>query len=104
MSHEYAKAALSAVLLVTTATSADESSVALEPGPGSELVQSACAICHSVDYIVMNSPFQDRAGWTRTVDKMVHVMGAPLSPEDAAKVVDYLEQYYGKAKTPSERQ
>ena len=89
MSHEYAKVALSAALLVTAATSADESSVALEPGPGRELVQSACAICHSVDYIVMNSPFQDRAGWTKTVDKMVG-WGAPLRPEEKQGLVDYL--------------
>lgn len=102
MSHEHAKVVLSTILLVTTASRADESSIALEPGPGREIVQSACAICHSVDYIVMNSPFQDRAGWTRTVDKMVHVMGAPLSPEDAATVVDYLERYYGKAQESSE--
>ena len=103
MSHELAKVLLSAVLLVTAASRADESSIALEPGSGREIVQSACAICHSVDYIVMNSWFQDRAGWTKTVDKMVKVMGAPLSPEDAATVVDYLERYYGKAQAPPER-
>ena len=102
MSHEHAKVVLSAILLVTAASRADESSIALEPGPGREIVQSACAICHSVDYIIMNSPFQDRAGWTKTVDKMVHVMGAPLSPEDAATVVDYLDRYYGKPKAPAE--
>ena len=102
MSHEHVKVVLSAMLLVTAAARADESSIALEPGPGREIVQSTCAICHSVDYIVMNSPFQDRAGWTKTVDKMMHVMGAPLSPEDAATVVDYLDRYYGKPKAPAE--
>ena len=102
MSHDHATVVLSAVMLVAAASHADESSIALESGPGRELVQSACAICHSVDYIVMNSPFQDRAGWTKTVDKMVHVMGAPLSPEDAATVIDYLERYYGKAQAALE--
>jgi cytochrome c5 len=102
MSHEHAVAVLSAVLLVTGVARADESGIALEPGPGRELVQSTCAICHSVDYIVMNSPFQDRAGWTKTVDKMVHVMGAPLSPDDVITVVDYLERHYGKVPAPSD--
>ena len=102
MSHEHASAMLFAALLVTGATRADESGIALEPGPGRELVQSTCAICHSVDYIVMNSPFQDRAGWTKTVDKMVHVMGAPLNPEDVTTVVDYLERHYGKAQAPAD--
>ena len=87
---------VASLLLAAGAVAADESSVQLRPGPGVEIVRSACAICHSLDYVVMNSPFQDRAGWTKTVDKMRHVMGAPLSDEDAAKVVDYLEQQYGK--------
>ena len=85
------------LLFAASTVLADESSVQLKPGPGRELVQSNCSICHSLDYIGMNSPFQDRSGWTKTVDKMVHVMGAPLSAEDAAKVVDYLEQQYGRA-------
>jgi mono/diheme cytochrome c family protein len=84
------------LLLATGAVAADESSVQLKPGPGLEIVRSACAVCHSLDYIAINSPFQDRAGWTKTVDKMRHVMGAPLSDADAAKVVDYLAQQYGK--------
>jgi len=44
----------------------------------------------------MNSPFQDRAGWDKTVTKMVKVMGAPLTPEDSAAIVDYLANNYGK--------
>jgi mono/diheme cytochrome c family protein len=85
-----------ALLLATGAAAADESSVQLKPGPGLEIVRSACAVCHSLDYIAMNSPFLDSAGWTKTVDKMRRVFGAPLSEEDAAKVVDYLAQQYGK--------
>jgi mono/diheme cytochrome c family protein len=73
----------------------DETSLKLVPGDGLERVQAACAICHSLDYIVMNSPFQDRAGWEKTVTKMVKVMGAPIAPEDAAAIVDYLATNYG---------
>ena len=79
---------------------ADESSIQLAPGDGVERVQASCAMCHSLDYIVMNSWFQDRAGWEKTVNKMVKVMGAPLTPEDAAAVVDYLVANYGKPAAP----
>jgi hypothetical protein len=44
----------------------------------------------------MNSPFQDRTGWEKTVTKMVKVMGAPLTPEDTLAIVDYLDRHYGK--------
>jgi mono/diheme cytochrome c family protein len=91
-------AALAGVLMVLAVSSAraDESSVQLKQADGVERVQAYCAICHSLDYIVMNSPFQDRAGWDKTVTKMVKVMGAPLTPEDTAAVIDYLAANYGK--------
>ena len=59
-------------------------------------MQAVCSACHSLDYIVMNSPFQDKAAWEKTVKKMVNVMGAPLSPEDVAAIVAYLDAQYGK--------
>lgn len=53
-------------------------------------------MCHSLDYIEMNSPFLDRVGWEKTVNKMVKVMGAPLTDEQVAEITDYLVKYYGK--------
>jgi len=91
------QAALAVVALALGgAAQADESGVRLTQADGVERVQASCAICHSLDYIVMNSPFQDRAGWDKTVTKMVKVMGAPLTPEDSAAIVDYLANNYGK--------
>jgi cytochrome c5 len=84
-----------ATLLVTDAR-ADESSLALAADPVRTQVVSACSACHSVDYILMNSPFQDRAGWDKTVTKMIKVMGAPIAPEDATVIIDYLARHYGK--------
>jgi mono/diheme cytochrome c family protein len=93
------RAALAVVALAhAAAAQADESSVQITQADGVERVQAYCAICHSLDYIVMNSPFQDRAGWDKTVTKMVKVMGAPLTPEDSAAIVDYLAANYGKPK------
>lgn len=53
-------------------------------------------MCHSLDYIVMNSPFQDQAGWEKTVRKMTAVYGAPLTAEESAAIVAYLARHYGK--------
>ena len=53
-------------------------------------------MCHSLDYIVMNSPFQDQAGWEKTVKKMATVYGAPLTAEETAAIVAYLSSHYGR--------
>ena len=92
--------ALSSSLVVAAfaATSgfAGESAVKLRDGQGRELVQANCAVCHSLDYIQMNSVFMDREGWQKSVDKMIKVMGAPIRPDDVAPIVDYLTAAYGK--------
>jgi hypothetical protein len=51
--------------LPTRVIAADESGIVLAAGPGRERVQAACSMCHSLDYIVMNSPFQDKAAWEK---------------------------------------
>jgi cytochrome c5 len=78
------------------ALAADETGIRLAEGAGRDQVQAACSMCHSLDYIVMNSPFQDKAAWEKTVNKMVAVFGAPLTTEEAAAIVAYLERHYGK--------
>jgi len=52
-------------------------------------------MCHSLDYIPMNSPFLDRKGWEVSVTKMIKVMGAPIAEADAQKITDYLAGQYG---------
>lgn len=75
---------------------ADESSFRLKDGPGREVVEAHCSTCHSLDYIEMNSPFLDRKGWQGSVGKMVTIMGAPISEEHVAAIVEYLNKHYGK--------
>ena len=99
MSHKHAvHGALTFVVLVASiaTAAADESSIRLPEGPGLPQVQASCSMCHSLDYILMNSPFQDKAAWEKTVNKMVKVMGAPLTPDDVTAVVAYLDTHYGK--------
>jgi mono/diheme cytochrome c family protein len=103
MPREAFGAALLALLAVGAPVAADETGTVLAQGAGVERVQAYCSMCHSLDYIVMNSPFQDRAGWDKTVTKMVKVMGAPLTPEDSAAVAEYLAANYGKDGPPAAR-
>lgn len=75
---------------------ADEANIQLTPGPGLETVQASCSICHSLDYIQMNSPIFDEAGWRASVTKMVNAFGAPITTEDQAIIVAYLAAHYAK--------
>jgi hypothetical protein len=51
-------------------------------------------VCHSVDYVQMNAPVLDRAGWQKSVRKMIDQFGAPISEEDAQRILDYLASNY----------
>jgi hypothetical protein len=74
---------------------AQEAKLALKDGPGRDKVQ-VCVACHSLDYIPMNSPFLDKAGWTASINKMINVFGAPIAKEDVDEIASYLAQNYGK--------
>lgn len=86
------------IILLTVAASveAGEDAIQLKDGTGKGTVQANCATCHSLDYIPMNSPFLDRAGWDATVNKMIKVMGAPIPADQSPRIVDYLAANYGK--------
>lgn len=88
----------SALLLTLLASPlmAEEGTVRLRDGEGRQLVEANCVMCHSLDYIQMNSPFLDRKGWEASVNKMIKVMGAPVAEADARAIVDYLSAQYGK--------
>jgi cytochrome c5 len=82
--------------LLAPSAGAGEVPIELAPGTGRETVQASCGMCHSLDYIVINSPFLDQAAWEKTVRKMVNVMGAPLTEEQFQVVVAYLSENYGR--------
>lgn len=89
-------AALSASIGVAAGAAAEEKPVQLKQAAGVDKVESHCAACHSLDYIVMNSPFLNAAGWDAEVTKMINVFGAPISPADARAIGDYLKANYGQ--------
>lgn len=67
----------------------------LKPGPGLEVAQANCLICHSVDYIYMQPPLTE-AQWRGVVMKMKKVMGAPIPDGDVDSVVRYLVWQNGR--------
>ena len=82
-------------LMAAAGAHADEKAVPLKEAPGQSAVEENCASCHSLDYPCTNSPFLDRKGWEAEVNKMINVFGAPILPEDAKTIVDYLAENYG---------
>jgi cytochrome c5 len=64
------------------------------PGPGADAMNNNCLACHSADH-VMNQPSLPRAGWQEVVTKMITAYKAPVSPDDAKAIVDYLVRTKG---------
>jgi sulfite dehydrogenase (cytochrome) subunit B len=83
-------------MLLGSAAFADEQPVPLNDAPQRDMVASNCSVCHTLDYIRTNAPFMDRQVWTAEVGKMVNAFGAPIAPDDQAKIIDYLVKNYGK--------
>ena len=87
--------ALFAIALAATVVAAAEQRVELKAGPGRDKVEANCVACHSLDYIVGNSPFMNRQVWDAEVTKMIKAFGAQISDADAKEIVDYLVANYG---------
>jgi sulfite dehydrogenase (cytochrome) subunit B len=85
-----------ALFIASSAAAGDKEMVPLKAGAGAATVEGNCAACHSLDYIQMNSPFLNAAGWDAEVTKMVNAFGAPINAADAKIISDYLKANYGK--------
>jgi sulfite dehydrogenase (cytochrome) subunit B len=74
---------------------AGEKPVQLKEAPGLAKVETNCGGCHSLDYVVMNSPFPTAVQWDTVVTKMIKAFGAPIEETDAKTIADYLKKNYG---------
>jgi mono/diheme cytochrome c family protein len=81
--------------MLTAPVFADEQPIDLKKAPGLDVVEGNCAACHSLDYVQMNSPFLNAAGWDSEIHKMITLFGAPISDADAKTIADYLKANYG---------
>ena len=86
-----------AALIATFAAPAvaEEKPVELKKAPGLDKVEGNCAACHSLDYVLINSPYPNAALWDAEVTKMIKVYGAPIDEADAKEIKDYLAKNYG---------
>ena len=87
-----------AILAVLAAMPANAQQTGLAEGPGKEVVEAACAVCHSLSYIKMNAKFLGPEVWKAEVAKMRNVFGAPIDDDAAAEITEYLVSRYGVAK------
>jgi cytochrome c5 len=62
------------------------------PGPGKEVADAACLICHSSD--MLRQQHLTEKQWTGTVDKMIR-WGAPVKEEQKALLIAYLTKNFG---------
>ena len=81
--------------LVPALARAEEQEARLKQAPGVDLVEAQCGACHSLRFILMNSPFLGPAQWDAEVAKMIKAFGAPIEPADAKTIGDYLKENYG---------
>jgi hypothetical protein len=92
--HRIVAAALLAGSIALPATAGEEP-VELKRAPGVDKVEANCTACHSLDYVVMNSPFPNAALWDAEVTKMIRAFGATIDEADARVIADYLKKNYG---------
>jgi mono/diheme cytochrome c family protein len=81
-------------LLGSGAARAAESPTPLKAGQGAEAASGYCNVCHTSDYIIMNSVFLSPAAWKAEVAKMRTVFGAPIDESTAADIAAYLAANY----------
>jgi hypothetical protein len=60
-------------------------------------VQASCGICHTLNYIRMNSTFLTPDAWKAEVTKMRTALGAPIDDDTADVIVKYLSAEYAAA-------
>lgn len=69
--------------------------------PGYTIALQKCGICHSADYINLQSPHMSLTQWTAEMTKMQHSYGAPIDETEIKLLGVYLTTTYGDATTVS---
>lgn len=62
-----------------------------QPGPGQEVANTYCLICHSADY-VYTQPLHSQEKWQSLVLKMKHAFGCPIPDDQISRLAVYLFQ------------
>jgi mono/diheme cytochrome c family protein len=80
--------------LLSVAPALAQEQVPMKPGPGLDAVTASCSVCHTLNYIRMNSVFLTPDAWKAEVAKMRDAYGAPIDDDTAATIVKYLSATY----------
>ncbi len=67
----------------------------LKSGPGADMANDHCLICHSAQYISTQPRDKPLAFWKAEVEKMRKVYGAPIPDDEIDPLAEYLTQSYG---------
>jgi hypothetical protein len=73
--------------------------IELPAGPDREVVSRECQACHDLAMVV-GSTGLTREGWNSVIDEMTSY-GLHVTPQERAKILDYLSTYLGRVSTPS---
>jgi mono/diheme cytochrome c family protein len=84
-----------ALVLTFVSSTRAETPTWMTPGPGQDETAVSCGVCHTVNYIKMNSPFLKPDVWKAEVDKMRTVFAAPIDDDTAATILTYLNKNFG---------
>ncbi len=85
-----------AAVMIALPIRAQEKPVELKKAPGLDKVEANCAGCHSLDYVLINSPYLNATAWDAEVTKMIKAFGAPIDEADAKSIAQYLARNYGQ--------
>ena len=77
----------------TAAPSATAAAVTLPNGPGKDLVETRCTVCHDLERVATIK--RQKAYWPGLVASMV-ARGAPVSAEEAQTITAYLQAQFGQ--------
>lgn len=83
-----------AIVAFAAAPALAQEQIKLKDGAGKDTVEANCSVCHSLDYIPMNSAFLDRPRWDAAIKKMQGPFGATISAADAGVILEYLVKNY----------
>src|SRR5271169_122088 len=66
----------------------------LPAGPNLEVVSRKCQGCHDLS-VVVEATGLSREDWNATIEEMITSNGMSVTPEERAKILDYLSSYLG---------
>ena len=70
-----------------------------QPGPGQELANVYCIICHSAEYMYTQPPHSKKT-WIEIVNKMKRAMGCPIPDDQIGSLATYLFQQNSTSPIP----